>query len=80
MVEMRESNGLTSLESKDLKFETWNLGLGICNQNVTIYPVYRIIGCKMLLPDEFVHKEKDAYLYCLDGYGGVDEIIYYSLL
>ena len=39
MVEMRESNGLTSLESKDLKFETWSLELGFCDQNVTIYPV-----------------------------------------
>ena len=41
--ETKESNDLTSLESKDLKFETWNLGLGICNQNVTIYPVYSIV-------------------------------------
>ena len=40
--EPRESHGLTSLESKDLEFETWNMGLGICNQNVIIYPVCSI--------------------------------------
>lgn len=31
-----ESQDLKSYESKALEFDTWNLGLGICDQNVII--------------------------------------------